>query len=77
MVEVVVVLRMVLTPVLIPVDESTVDDLMVELDVVTPFLVYTDKRLPAPQNSKLFPAHKKLHSETGAGTEPALKLLPQ
>lgn len=39
-------------------------------------LVYTDRRLPAPQYVALSPAQRKLQSVAGAGTEPAPKELP-
>jgi len=47
-----------------------------ELDT-TARLVYTDRRLPAPQYWNRLPLQGLLHSDCGAGTEPAFKTLPQ
>ena len=54
-------------------DPEVLDD---ELET-TARLVYTDKRLPAPQYWNTLPLQGLLHSDCGAGTEPAFKVLPQ
>jgi hypothetical protein len=81
-VELVVLDDSVLDKVLIPVltladDDDEVEAEAVELDDTMVSLEYTDRRLPAPQYSRLFPEHRKLQSEAGAGTEPAPNSLPQ
>jgi hypothetical protein len=39
--------------------------------------LYSSKRLPAPQYSNALPGHTKEQSVKAAGTDPALRALPQ
>jgi hypothetical protein len=59
--------------------EDVLDTLEVEDDELETAgrLVYTDKRLPAPQYWKRLPLHGLLHSDWAAGMDPAPKALPQ
>jgi hypothetical protein len=58
------------------VSELVVLELLV-LEVLVGESIYISNLTPAPQYSYWFPGHTKLQSVRGAGTEPALIVLPQ
>jgi hypothetical protein len=57
--------------------EDTVEDTAEDEEPVAEVSLYSSKRFPAPQYSSGFPGQVKLQSVSAAGTDPALRLLPQ